>query len=245
MRARHWILLALALSGTCQAAPAPIKVAVGLSLPPYILREENRGLEFDIVKAGLAECQRELQPVYTAYGSIGTLLANRRVEAAMTLNEKSGVTAFYSQPHIRYHDFAITLKSQALPVKTVDDLRPWRMVAFQNARDELGPGFHKVTEKHPQYTETGQQVLQNRMLMKQAVDVVVADRLIFEHYQQLLARQGEPNLPVTYHDVFEPIEYKVAFNDAGLRDCFNKALQHMKQTGDYQRIQSRYGVTAD
>lgn len=236
---RACCLLLICLSALAAELP-PLRVAVGLFLPPYVIREQAAGLEYDIVVEALRRSGYRMQPQYVAYGQIGAMLQRRAVDAAMTQNPASGLDAHYSEPVVRYHDYAITLSARAIKLDKVADLQPYSLVAFQNARQELGPAFAELTRKHPRYSEAGQQIAQNKLLYSGQVDVVIADKLIFNYYRQLVHGEVDARQPVTFHPLFEPIAYSVAFRDPALRERFNRALAQMRKDGSLARIEQRY-----
>ncbi|QNM96646.1 substrate-binding periplasmic protein [Chitinimonas koreensis] len=235
------LLAALAWSALGMAARlAPLRVAVGLSLPPYVIRERGAGLEYEQVAEALRRAGYAMQPVYVAYGQIGAVLDSRRVDAAMTLNPASGVAAHYSRPVVSYTDYAITLKRRAIVVKRPDDLLGYSVLAFQNARVELGPAYAEMARRHQRYGETGQQVLQVKLLYSGKVDVVVSDRMIFNYYRDWLAAEMDVVEPLDYQQLFPPIDYSVAFRDAPVRDRFDAALEAMRRDGSLERIRAAY-----
>lgn len=236
---RAWLLLLACLPALAAELPT-LRVAVGLFLPPYVIREQHGGLEYDIVAEALRRSGYRMQPQYVAYGQIGAMLQRRAVDAAMTQNPAGGLDAHYSEPVVRYHDYAITLSARRISLQRVQDLHAYSMVAFQNAHKELGPAFAELTRNHQRYSETGQQIAQNKLLYSGQVDVVVADKLIFNYYRQLVHGEVDARQPVTFHPLFDPIAYSVAFHDPALRDRFNLALGEMRKDGSVARIEQRY-----
>ena len=73
------------------------------------------------------------------------------------------------------------------------------------------------------------------------VDVVVADVRIFNYMnKRMQADFNEQAQPVTFHDIFIKLPYRVLFRQPALRDAFNQGLKQIQQNGDYQRILKRY-----
>jgi polar amino acid transport system substrate-binding protein len=46
--------------------------------------------------------------------------------------------------------------------------------------------------------------------------------------------------PLTFHPIFPPTSYHVAFRDTALCDDFNRGLKHLRDSGEYDRIVARY-----
>lgn len=238
---RHALAALLLLMMMVTARAAEIKVAVGLSLPPYVIQEKNAGIELDIVSQALAESGTTIKPVYLPFSRVPVAFKQGEVDAAITTNESSGIQAAYSDSHIVYQNFAITLSKNNLHIGKIDDLANHSVVAFQSATQYLGPRFKAMADANKAYSEQAQQVKQNLMLYSGRADIVVADRNIFRYFNAEAATQGvNVKQPVTYHEIFPPTPYKVAFRNAALRDAFNAALKKMRADGRYEAILKKY-----
>ncbi len=226
------------------AAPAlakEIKVAVGLSLPPYVIQEKNAGMELDIVAQCLAEAGHTMKPVYLPFARVPVAMQDGEVDAAITVNESTGIKASYSDSHISYQNFAISLAKNNFKISSVEDLGKHSVAAFQNATLYLGDKFKKMAEGNKAYAEHAQQVKQNMLLYSGRVDLVVGDRNIFKYYNADTKKEGmDVSQAVTYHEIFPPTPYKVAFRDAALRDAFNAALKKMRADGRYDSVMKKY-----
>jgi polar amino acid transport system substrate-binding protein len=218
-----------------------IKVAVGLSLPPYVLQKTNSGMELDVVNQALAAAGHTIKPVYLPFARVPVAMQEGEVDAAITVNESSGIKASYSDSHITYQNFAITLTKSNLKIGSIDDLAKHSVAAFQNAKLYLGDKFAAMANANKAYSEHAEQVKQNKMLYTGRVDVVVGDRNIFKYFNNDAKQEGvNVSEPVSYHEIFPPTPYKVAFRDAALRDAFNAALKKMHGDGRYDAIMKKY-----
>jgi len=120
--------------------------------------------------------------------------------------------------------------------------------ALKAQRYEMQPVFlsqkrlpQALADRRIDAHETGNQIDQNRLLYRGSVDVVVADYRIFNYMnKRMQADFNEQALPVTYHDIFIKLPYRVLFRQPALRDAFNQGLKQIQQNGDYQRILKRY-----
>ena len=222
----------------------PLKIAVGLSLPPYVIASEDRGMEFDIVNECLEKAGYDMTPVFIDFAEVPVRLAEKLVDGAMTIKRNTGVRAYYSYEYISYHNYAITLKSNGIVIKSIKDFYGKSISAFQDARIYLGPDFKRMTEKNRRYNEVAQQYKQNIELYQEDVEVVIADINIFKWYNKdprvtdIIKDDGK----VTYHNIFEPTYYKMAFLDEDVRDGFNKALLELMSSGRYQEIINSYHI---
>ena len=114
------------------------------------------------------------------------------------------------------------------------------MAAFQNASIVLGERFKALAERHAEYREYPQQIIQNNLLFTGHVDVVVGDRLIFRYFSTRLEPKIDASQPVTFHTIFPPNPRKVVFRDAKLRDGFNAGLKTIQANGVYDAILKKY-----
>ncbi|MAD45426.1 MAG: hypothetical protein CMI02_07525 [Oceanospirillaceae bacterium] len=217
-----------------------VTVAVGLALPPYVLADENRGAELDVVREALAVKGHTLKPVYVPFRKVVPLVVDGEVDASMTLNEDSGAASlFYSGVHMVYQNVAVSLTDRNIDVSSVEDLGKYWVLGFQDASKYLGDEYARMAEENPRYGETSRQKSQVSMLFKERVDVVVSDKNIFNWYRR---QQKGANVrrAVTQFALFPPTNYKVAFNKEALRNDFDAGLEQLKTSGRYAEILEYY-----
>jgi len=217
-----------------------IQVGVGLSLPPYVLSNENKGIEIDIVKEVLVNAGYKVEFVYLPFHKVPKALSRNEVDAAITINESSGIKdVFYSDSHITYQNVAIGLQSNKFTVKNIDDLSQYRVVAFQNATKYLGEKFHSMAKNNKGYTEKSKQELQVSMLYGKRTQLVVLDINIFKYYRNKESKLNTA-LPIDVFEIFPPTHYKLAFINKDYVDVFNKGLKNIKGSGRYKEIIESY-----
>ncbi|WP_174873266.1 substrate-binding periplasmic protein [Vogesella oryzae] len=216
-------------------------VAFGESLEPYVIPQLESGIEVDIIRAALEAGGMQLKPVFLAQKRLPYAFANPAVQAIATMLPGYGVNGAYSDVYISYEDKAITLASRELQFKHIADLANYSILAFPMANRYLGAEFSSLASQHPAYSETGNQLDQNRLLYRGSVDVVVADIHIFKYMnRRLLTDFHEVPREVKYHDLFPRVPYRVLFRSPELRDRFNNGLQQLQRNGLYQQILARY-----
>ncbi|WP_152619789.1 substrate-binding periplasmic protein [Paramagnetospirillum magnetotacticum] len=240
---RIWMLsLLLALPVNARE----VTVGVGLSLSPYVIPEQLRGMEYDIAKGALALEGHEMKPVFLPLGRVAKALDGGQMDAAMTQRPGTLAGLVYSEVYITYRNYAITLASRALSIERLEDLAGKSVLAFQRATAYLGPEFKAVADANPSYREESNQVIQPLLLYKGRVDVVVADRNIFDWFanQPEVRDKVDTGQKVVYHPLFPPTDYRMAFRDPTLRDAFNHGLARLKAEGEYDRIVARYSKAA-
>lgn len=217
-----------------------IKVAVGLALPPYVLSKSHTGMEMDIVKESLAQKGHILKPIYVPFMRVATSFENGRVDAALTVNESSGIkSVHYSDSHITYQNVAIGLSKTNLKVDNVSSMKNYSVIAFQNATKYLGPEFAKMAKVNKRYSEKAKQDKQLAMLYSKRADLIVLDINIYKYYKKLEKRVST-EAKVDIFEVFQPTSYKVGFRNKQVRDDFNTGLKALKESGRYQEIIDSY-----
>lgn len=244
---RNWSLAFVFLSVMCgmavPVAAKTLKVAVGSSIPPYVIEAENRGIEFDILKEALASQGYGMKPVYVPLSRTLHLLSYGQVDGIMSTARK-GLPGCYTDSHVTYWNVAITLKDRNLRIDTVADLKDKRVLSFQNAKDYLGDQFAEMAATNPYYREIADQSAQNKQLFRGRVDVVVADRYIFDWFRKdpAMALVVNVDQEVTYHEIFTPGNFRAVFKDDAVCDAFNQGLKVLKETGRHTEILQTYGV---
>ncbi len=217
-------------------------MAVGLSLPPYVIPEDWSGLEYDIVKEALAVEGHTMTPRQMPLARITKELQAGLVDAAMPMRSDSGIIAYYSDIHVTYRNYAITLASRNLHIASIGDLADKSVLAFQNAKLYLGDDYATMTSANPRYREEARQSLQPLLLYLGRIDVAVADRFIFAWYATApeVTTKADTHQALRFHAIFPPTDYHVAFRNPALRDSFNRGLQRLRDNGEYARIVQRY-----
>lgn len=202
-------------------------LATSKSIPPYIIEETESGVQLDRVKAVFEHAGHHIKKViFTSNKRSELLLQQKKVDAIINapINQS---TIFYSEPVIRYQNVAITLTSSGFTLNHIEDLRHYRVMAFQNASKFLGPIYSDMVKQNPTYYEAiNQQAQLERLYLKQ-VDVIILEHRIFEYFNQLYLEAGHYSSPVSYHYIFPSAPRSVGFHDEHLRDQFNLSLHEL------------------
>jgi len=240
---RVCLLIFLSLSLTTTVYAKSLKVAVGLSIPPYVIKEKSRGIEFDILKEVLASQGYEMEPVYVPLARTLFLLKNGAVDGIMSTGQKD-LPGCYTDSHITYWNFAISLASNNFKIQSIADLQNKRIISFQNAKNYLGKEFHQMAITNKKYREVADQSIQNKLLFLGRADVVIADRYIFEWFARdpkvkMFNRQGQK---LTHHALFEPSHFRAVFKSEAICKAFNTGLKLMRQSGRYKEIIASYDL---
>lgn len=219
-----------------------VNVAIGLSLSPYVIPDELRGMEYDIAKEALALEGHVLLPHFVPLVRVAKEIEAGQTDAALTQKMDSGIGGYYSDVYITYQNFAITLASHNLKIDRLSDLAGKSIIAFQRAAMVLGPEFKASVSNNPKYREEAKQIVQPTMLFHGRTDVVIADRNIFAWFTRFpeVSAKSDTTQPLRFHPLFPPTDYRVAFRESNLRDDFNRGLAKLKASGEYGRITQRY-----
>ncbi len=237
LKALSFIILALISIG---GVAKEIKVAVGLALPPYVISSENKGMELDIIKEVLALNGHTIKPVYLPFARVPWSLNEGKVDAAMTINESSGIkNVFYSTSHITYQNVAVSLAKNNYTINKIDDLVNRSVLAFQSATLYLGDEFKNMAGKNNRYNEEPRQDIQIAMVYNGRAEAVVMDKNIFKYYKAKETR-ADVSQGVNIHTIFPPSLYKVGFRSEAMRDEFNISLKKLVDSGMHKKIINRY-----
>jgi len=235
--------LMAALLGTLAAANAWAKdltVGVPRSVPPYVIPETWGGIEYDIVKQSLALVGHTITPKLTVLARVPKELSAGDIDAGLTMRPEIGVNACYSDNHVTYRNYVISLESRNLKIDTVADLTDKSTVAFQNAHVYLGEDYARAVSKSSSYREEANQVVQALLLYSGRIQAVVADYNIFRWYASEVRGKVDVTQKLRLHPVFAPTDYHVAFRDPAICAQFNQGLARLRASGEYDRIVSRY-----
>lgn len=232
--------LTLLLPLLASAAP-PVQIGTGYSLPPYAITETARGLELDIVRAAFKEAGLDIHVNFLPPARTLLMLQNQQLDAITTVNEGIGKTnGFWSDSHISYQNYAITLQSSGLQINRIEDLAGHSIAAFQNASLSLGSQYQQAIRLAMSYKEYPNQLQQNKLLYSHRVDIVIADKLVFQYLTPTMGPGFDASQAVHYHDIFPPTPYKLLFATNDLRQRFNQGLNKIRRNGEYQLLISHY-----
>ena len=234
----RWMLfLCIAFSLTVQAK-TELTILVGLDKPPYIDLNDSTGYELDLLRLLTQKMGYEAVFLHVPNARIKDLMLDGRADMATLQKPDPELKQLYfSQPYIRYQNVAASLASKSLQLNQLEQLKPYSVVAFHNARTLLGPEYQKLVRFVMDYQEVANQSQQLQMLLLQRCDVVVMDRNIFYHYAKLA---GQSMQPFDLATVFPPSLYSAAFKNERLRAKFDKALAEVQQEPIFTQLQLKY-----
>ncbi len=248
------MLLSFVFSGQLRAEQ--ISIGISFSIPPWVIKETETGLELDILKEAFAVKGHSIKAHYLPLARAFESFDSGKVEAVINV-KKGMVNGFYSDLVVSFQNCAISLADNEFVINDINDLQDKRIVAFQRASTILGKDFKNMTLKNTRYREISDQSLQVKQLFKKRVDVVISEKNIFKyfHNQSLLeSLNGEAvfginasdlDLKVKYDCIFPPSHYHYAFTSEKIRDDFNYGLKTIRENGTYNKIFSNYAHTIE
>ncbi|CCQ10429.1 ABC-type amino acid transport/signal transduction systems, periplasmic component/domain [Pseudoalteromonas luteoviolacea B = ATCC 29581] len=233
-------LLFLITAAFNPAVANSLSISVGWNKPPYVIEEKNSGFELDMISAIFAKLGYSVNYVYVPFGRSNTLIKLGKVDAALTMNQRMDTEGLaMSIPYISYQNAAISLKGRRLEINSIQDLKYYTIVGFQNASVVLGNEYRIMTRKSPLYLELPDQRKQVEMLLVGKVDFVVMDINIFNYLStELMGNSHMEN--VVIHRLFPKTDYHMAFIDKDLMLSFNKAMTAFKQSDEYNNLVAKY-----
>lgn len=222
------------------AAAREVTVAVPRSVPPYVIPENWSGIEYEVVKRSLALVGHSMVPRLTVLARLPKEMQTQEIDAAMTMRPETGVVACYSNPHVTYRNYAVSLDKNNLRIDSTADLADKSVVAFQNAHVYLGEDYARATQNTASYREEANQVVQALLLYSDRIQVAVADHNIFRWFAAEVRGKVDVTQRLRLHPIFPPTEYQMAFRDPALCAQFNQGLAQLKESGEFDRIVARY-----
>lgn len=242
------LILSISVGVQAQEKTSELEFGVSFSIPPWVMKDTNAGIELDLLNAAFADSPFKIKPVYVPFALAFDLFDAGKLDGV--INAKPGVAkhGFLSEPVVTFQNVAISLANKGFPEDIdINFLSNKSVVAFQKARSLLGPEFEALADNNPAYQEIGKQQLQINLLFVRNVDFIVMDRSIFGYYwEQAIRNQALSNIHFNFdrnvriHYIFPPSPYGFLFKDETLRDTFNKALRGMRDNGKYDEIINKY-----
>jgi polar amino acid transport system substrate-binding protein len=224
------------------AVAEPLRLGFGTHKPPYVFEGESRGLEYEIVVSAAQRAGFTVQAYYAPMERLHLMLRRGNIDAIATTGERSGVSAFYSEPHIYYRNVAVALRARHYRIERIADLGRYSVSAFQRARFLLGSEFQRMAEANPRYREEAQQVARNRLLYSGRIDVVIADMRILRYLDREVLDQVDVSQPLVEYPLFALTPYQVGFQREAQRDRFNSGLAAIRASGKYDAIERHYAM---
>jgi len=212
-------------------------------MPPYVMIDKDghySGLEYEIIEAALRIKGHTLKPSDYPLARLVATIKNKAVRGAAPILPSHDTGAFLSEPYITYNNVAMALARNKYNLQSPSDLKGKSVIAFQTAKNVLGPEFAKAMEGDTKYREDALQVVQIRLLFAGRVDVAIGESRILNWFIRSKETEVDHSIPVSEFRIFKPTNYCAAFTDARLAEDFNEGLKTIMSNGTYDRIMAKY-----
>lgn len=236
-------LLALLAGGiTTPVWADSINVGVSFAIPPYVIQQNNTGLELEILKHALARRGHMTVVHYRPLARTFRELKEGQLDGIINTQPHMLDGVFYSEPVIRFHNCVFTLASRGLSISSMSDLKDKSVVAFQQASRLLGDSFGNSIAKQESYSEIAAQRHQIHLLFKGRTDAIILERSIFGYYrkQEVDAGFKDAQVDVDEHCIFPPLDYRFAFRSEQIRDDFNAGFREISEDGTLDALRLKY-----
>lgn len=240
------LLLILLLVGAERLNAEELKIGISFSIPPYVITENDSGLELGILQESLRVKGYTVSPQYLPLARSFAAFEEGKLDGVINVKEGMLSSGFYSDVAITFQNVGISLAKNQIICNQVSDLQELRVMAFQRASTILGEEFGRMAQANKKYYgEVAKQILQINVLLTGRVDVVVMEQNIFKYFHGLAQEKhilSEANLkePVVVHNIFPPTEYQFAFRTKRQRDDFNTGLAAIRANGIYPNLFKKY-----
>ena len=232
---------------TChtKASPSPQdqkKFYIAAALLPPNMNEDRTGREADIITTALAMGDRKpvarerIQFIIEPFARHWFRYQNdKRFAAVATVPGFLELEGYKSKYYIMYRNGIGSFASNE-PIDLAH-LRGKRVVTFPGASRVI-PELTSLKDYFALLVEREHQLEHSEMLIRGQVHAVIADAMIFAHYNDKVLGGRRPS-PV-FTDAFAPTCYVMVFRNAEYRDVFDSGIEKMIVSGELGRIDERY-----
>jgi polar amino acid transport system substrate-binding protein len=227
-----------------------IILLAGLSKPPFIIVEEDKGIQLEIIQTALAKHNYQISFIYLPMGRQMDVYKKRHIEGLITLSTAENELGLYlSKPYISYQNVVVTLADNNVNITKISDLSGMRVAGFQNAIKFLGKEYAAVFKNSNSYIELADQKSQLTLLFTARVDALIIDINIFKHLLSLIKHEGSGGnrygQEFVIHPLFGTIDYVAGFRHEQLQKDFDAGISEIKANGSYQKIIDSYLLPFD
>lgn len=196
-----------------QAVGEEVTIAIGKTLPPYVINETDSGMETDIIRGAFhAKGYKTVNIINLADQMLPICFKNRNVDgvsakASYDIGRHTGIKAFSSDVTIHYRTYTVALAKVNFKIKSIDDVVFNKEICFKNVADYPGPAFAAIAIKNQSSEEHLNQNMQAKM----------------------------------YYPILSSTSRNCTFHNKQIRDDFNTGLKMIHDNGIYGNILAKYG----
>src|SRR5450756_814170 len=228
---------------TGQSPQEQKKFYIAAALVPPYMNENRTGREADIITAALGMGDRKpvaperIQFIVEPFSRHWFSYQNdKRFAVVATVPGFLELEGYKLKYYIMYRN-GIGSFASSDPIDLAH-LRGKRVVTFPGASRVIPELGSLPKDFFALFVEREHQRDHSEMLIRGQVDAVIADAMIFAHYNGMVLGGRGPS-PV-FTDAFAPTCYVMVFRNAEYRDVFDSGLAKMIESGQLRRIDERY-----
>ncbi|MBA5639510.1 transporter substrate-binding domain-containing protein [Duganella sp. LX20W] len=251
------VVFAAAAASSAAAEPAPadpslasIKVGLQSAIAPFVLPDHASGLFVDVLRATFASQQIAVEFIYLPNAGLDEQFRQGVFDVNTSTTARQAQDGYLSRWPVSYfHNMAITLRGKIPVLSSVGELKKYRVTAFRNAREVLGPAYVAATTNHPHYREAV--TMPSGALFLDRTDIIISQPDVFRYYlKQQLPQKHNTEAELAFHDVLGHGRfYWLRFRTEAQRTAFERGIAQLYASGEIDRILERYqrdyGVTRE
>ena len=230
---------------TSTASAQELKVAFGMSKPPFVIDETQTGIEVSLAEEALKRAGFGVKKVFVVNKRLVAELRDNSVDVSVSV-QKDQPDFFYSGAFTTFENYAVTKTKKHLKVDSFADLKGKSIISWQGAPADLNNATFTAMLKAGELSlrEQGKQNLQVRAFLADNFDVILIDKTILRYLSKGLKKEmnlKDDETQFDYHKLFSGLtSFYVGFRDKGLMEKFDQALTEMKNDGTYNKIIESY-----
>lgn len=217
------------------------------SNPTFLLIRKS-GLQYDLLDAALTTSSLQLGEITFATNLRALRLVKTQKVDCIINSPSNSDGLFLTQSLLEYQNSVYFLSKNKLKIDTIQDLKNYSLVGFQNANQYLGAEFSELSKTHKSYHEIASQKNQILMLFSERIQAIILEQRIFDYYRNQIDERIKAPFEVTKVKLFDQAPRYIACHDPHTAMLVNEAISQLKQTNLYQDIllnaeRSYYKVT--
>lgn len=239
------LVLALGLAGCGQKAAAPsapkvLKIGAEMTFPPFEFQDEGNkeyvGFDMDLARAIAKQMGAEAQIQNIGFDGLIPALEAGNIDiivSGMSITEERKAKVGFSKPYYK-SGLSIVVKNENTTIKSFKDLEG-KNIAVQIGTTGAEEARKIKDAKVREYNSNSEAYME---LKAGGVDAVVNDLPVNEYY---MAKSGDKSAKIV-GDILNAEEYGMAVTkkNTELAEKVNKALDELKQNGEYEKIYMKW-----
>ncbi|WP_153913085.1 substrate-binding periplasmic protein [Shewanella sp. TC10] len=206
------------------------------SIEPYFFVDKKSGLQYDLLDAALTASSLQLGEITFATNLRALRLVKTKKIDCIINSPSNSDGLFLTQSLLEYQNSVYFLSKNKLKIDTIQDLKNYSLIGFQNANHYLGPEFSEISKTHKRYNEIASQKNQILMLFSERIQAIILEQRIFDYYRNQIDSRIKSPYEVTKVKLFDQAPRYIACHDPHTAMLVNEAISQLKQTNLYQDI---------